>query len=94
MTLVLICVVVHLPDGRLRRRTRRRLRPAPLVRDHVPDGFLFVLGQAYEYFHLVTHGTTIPGSAYGGVFYLATGFHGLHVAAVWWRSYSCSPEPG
>ena len=25
------------------------------------------------------HGTTIPGSAYGSVFYLATGFHGLHV---------------
>ena len=29
--------------------------------------------------HLVSHGTTIPGSAYGSVFYLATGFHGLHV---------------
>src|SRR6201981_1587709 len=39
----------------------------------------FVLGQGYEYIHLVTHGTTIPSSAYGSVFYLATGFHGLHV---------------
>ena len=38
-----------------------------------------ILGQAYEYVHLVQHGTTIPGSAYGTVFYLATGFHGLHV---------------
>ena len=28
-------------------------------------GLFFVLGQAYEYIHLVTHGTTIPGSAYG-----------------------------
>ena len=36
-------------------------------------------GQGYEYIHLVTHGTTIPSSAYGSVFYLATGFHGLHV---------------
>jgi cytochrome c oxidase subunit III len=42
-------------------------------------GTFFVLGQAYEYAHLVTHGTTIPGSAYGSVFYLANGFHGLHV---------------
>ena len=90
VTLVLIASSFTCQMGVLRRRTRRRLRPAPLVRDHVPDGFLFVLGQAYEYFHLVTHGTTIPGSAYGSVFYLATGFHGLHVAAVWWRSYSCS----
>ena len=42
-------------------------------------GAFFVAGQGYEYYHLVSHGTTIPGSAYGSVFYLATGFHGLHV---------------
>jgi cytochrome c oxidase subunit 3 len=42
-------------------------------------GLFFVLGQAYEYHHLMSHGTTIPASAYGSVFYLATGFHGLHV---------------
>ncbi|OMC42782.1 cytochrome B [Mycobacterium sp. IS-2888] len=42
-------------------------------------GLFFILGQAYEYYHLTTHGTTIPSSAYGSVFYLATGFHGLHV---------------
>jgi cytochrome c oxidase subunit III len=42
-------------------------------------GTIFVLGQAYEYVNLVHEGTTIPSSAYGTVFYLATGFHGLHV---------------
>jgi cytochrome c oxidase subunit III len=42
-------------------------------------GTIFVLGQAYEYFQLVQDGTTIPSSAYGTVFYLTTGFHGLHV---------------
>lgn len=42
-------------------------------------GFVFVLGQAYEYINLVHEGTTIAGSAYGSVFYLTTGFHGLHV---------------
>jgi cytochrome c oxidase subunit III len=42
-------------------------------------GTIFVLGQANEYRHLVEAGTTIPSSPYGTVFYLATGFHGLHV---------------
>ena len=42
-------------------------------------GLFFVLGQGYEYIHLVQHGTTLSSSAYGSVFYLATGFHGLHV---------------
>jgi cytochrome c oxidase subunit III len=42
-------------------------------------GALFVLGQANEYRSLISEGTTIPASAYGTVFYLTTGFHGLHV---------------
>lgn len=42
-------------------------------------GLFFVCGQGYEYMHLVSHGTTIRSSSYGSVFYLATGFHGLHV---------------
>jgi len=43
-------------------------------------GLTFLLGQANEYHTLVTHhDTTISNSVYGTVFYLATGFHGLHV---------------
>src|SRR6201986_1407959 len=42
-------------------------------------GLFFVLGKAYEYNHRMSHGTTIPSSSYGSVFYLTTGFHGLHV---------------
>jgi cytochrome c oxidase subunit 3 len=42
-------------------------------------GLTFVLGQGYEYVQLVAEGTTISSSTYGSVFYLATGFHGLHV---------------
>ena len=42
-------------------------------------GAIFIAGQAYEYVELVHEGLTIPSSAYGTVFYLATGFHGIHV---------------
>ena len=42
-------------------------------------GAVFIAGQAFEYAELVHEGMTIPSSAYGTVFYLATGFHGLHV---------------
>ena len=42
-------------------------------------GLLFVLGQANEYRMLVHEGTTISATGYGSVFYLTTGFHGLHV---------------
>jgi cytochrome c oxidase subunit 3 len=42
-------------------------------------GAIFIAGQAFEYAELVHEGVTIPASAYGTMFYLATGFHGLHV---------------
>ena len=42
-------------------------------------GLTFVLGQAFEYVQLVHEGTSISSSTYGSVFYLTTGFHGLHV---------------
>jgi cytochrome c oxidase subunit III len=42
-------------------------------------GLIFLLGQANEYRMLVGEGTKINGDGYGSVFYLTTGFHGLHV---------------
>jgi len=42
-------------------------------------GAIFIGGQATEYAELVHENVTISDSAYGSVFYLATGFHGLHV---------------
>jgi len=42
-------------------------------------GAVFIGGQATEYAALVHEGLTIPSDAYGTVFYLTTGFHGLHV---------------
>ena len=42
-------------------------------------GAFLIAGQIYEYAVLVTEGLTLSSNAYGSVFYLATGFHGLHV---------------
>ena len=42
-------------------------------------GLIFLLGQANEYRMLVGEGIKINGDGYGSVFYLTTGFHGLHV---------------
>jgi len=43
-------------------------------------GLLFVLGQGNEYRNLVNdEGISISSDGYGSVFYLTTGFHGLHV---------------
>ncbi|HZG98747.1 MAG TPA: heme-copper oxidase subunit III [Nocardioidaceae bacterium] len=42
-------------------------------------GAVFIGGQALEYAELVHENVTIASSGYGSVFYLTTGFHGLHV---------------
>ncbi len=42
-------------------------------------GAIFIGGQALEYAELLHEGVTIPSSAYGTMFFLTTGFHGLHV---------------
>nr|WP_276320032.1 heme-copper oxidase subunit III [Haloactinopolyspora alba] len=42
-------------------------------------GAFFIGGQVFEYAELVTHGLTLSSDPYGSIFYLATGFHGLHV---------------
>lgn len=44
-------------------------------------GAVFIALQAFEYTELVEHGVTLQSDGYGSVFYLTTGFHGLHVTA-------------
>ncbi|MCA1783662.1 MAG: heme-copper oxidase subunit III [Dermatophilaceae bacterium] len=43
-------------------------------------GSVFIAGQVYEYAHLVHEGVTMASDSFGSIFYLATGFHGIHVA--------------
>ncbi|MFD7098862.1 cytochrome c oxidase subunit 3, partial [Streptomyces xanthophaeus] len=43
-------------------------------------GASFIGGQVFEYTELVMHeGMSLSSGPYGSVFYLTTGFHGLHV---------------
>jgi cytochrome c oxidase subunit 3 len=42
-------------------------------------GAIFVVGQIFEYATLVGEGLSLSSDSYGSAFYLATGFHGMHV---------------
>lgn len=43
-------------------------------------GIMFIVFQAYEYHHAYTElGLTMGAGAYGGTFFMLTGFHGFHV---------------
>jgi len=42
-------------------------------------GGIFVSGQVWEYANLIAEGVTLSSNSYGSIFYVATGFHALHV---------------
>ncbi len=42
-------------------------------------GAFFIGGQIFEYAELTGEGVTLSSDRYGSVFYLTTGFHGMHV---------------
>ncbi|USQ77995.1 aa3-type cytochrome oxidase subunit III [Ornithinimicrobium cryptoxanthini] len=43
-------------------------------------GAIFVSGQIWEYATLISEGVMINSDPYGSVFYMTTGFHGIHVS--------------
>ncbi|GAA1895403.1 cytochrome c oxidase subunit 3 [Lapillicoccus jejuensis] len=42
-------------------------------------GAFFIAGQVFEYAELTSENITLSSDRYGSVFYLTTGFHGMHV---------------
>lgn len=52
---------------------------ARMVRANFLMGAFFIGGQVYEYAKLVSEGISLSAQAYGSVFYITTGFHGMHV---------------
>ena len=42
-------------------------------------GAFFIAGQVFEYAELASENVTLSSDRYGSVFYLTTGFHGMHV---------------
>ena len=42
-------------------------------------GAMFVVGQVFEYALLTSENVSLSSDSFGSVFYLTTGFHGLHV---------------
>jgi cytochrome c oxidase subunit 3 len=42
-------------------------------------GLVFTMFQAYEYYEQIHEGFTLQDGVFGSAFYMATGFHGLHV---------------
>ncbi len=42
-------------------------------------GAFFIAGQVLEYAEMTAEGVTLSSDAYGSIFYMSTGFHGLHV---------------
>lgn len=42
-------------------------------------GAFFVAGQSFEYIDMIRENITLSSNPYGSMFYLTTGFHGLHV---------------
>ena len=59
----------------------------------VSQGLIFTGFQAYEYYEAPF---TLADSVYGSTFFVATGFHGLHVivgtlflTVIWWRAFKC-----
>jgi heme/copper-type cytochrome/quinol oxidase subunit 3 len=45
----------------------------------LPNGRSLRFWSGLEYANLVAEGVTLQSSSYGSIFYVATGFHALHV---------------
>ncbi|MBF0353144.1 MAG: heme-copper oxidase subunit III [SAR324 cluster bacterium] len=75
--LLLSAVVLHFAYRHFKHQNKSRT--VQLLTVTVLLGMIFVGMQGYEWVKLISFGLTMTSSAYGGVFYLIIGCHGLHV---------------
>ena len=74
VVLVSSSFVIYLAERALKRHDLRKFRQLLMI--SIAMGTYFLVGQAIEWSHLSFGFTT---GVFGGMFYLLTGFHGLHV---------------
>ena len=80
MTFVLICSSVTMVMALAAGQEKNKRGMMMWLAATIGGGLFFLLGQAYEWSHLIADGMTLSGDHFGSTFYVITGFHGLHVA--------------
>jgi cytochrome c oxidase subunit 3 len=86
LTMILICSSMTNVLGYAAAAAERRREATLLLALTALSGALFLVGQAHEWFGLwspglMDEGLVLGGSARATLFYVITGFHGLHVLA-------------
>lgn len=81
MTAVLLGSSVLMLLALRRARAGDRRGAARLLAATAAGGVLFLLGQALEWRHLIRAGHSLTSGTFPPTFFVATGFHGLHVLA-------------
>jgi heme/copper-type cytochrome/quinol oxidase subunit 3 len=84
MTFLLICSSVTMVKGLSAIAHADREGFRKFIGLTIVGGALFLLMQAWEWYHLIERGLTLAGnpwgaSLFGATFFIITGFHGLHV---------------
>lgn len=84
MTFVLIASSVTMVLAVEAGHRNSKAEAAKYVLYTIAGGITFLACQAWEWTHLITHGTSMAGNPYGDalfgqLFFTITGFHGLHV---------------
>jgi cytochrome c oxidase subunit 3 len=79
MTFVLICSSLTMVLALDAAKHGERSRAVRWLLATATGGIFFLLGQVYEYTHLIREGFTLPSGNFPATFFVVTSFHGAHV---------------
>jgi heme/copper-type cytochrome/quinol oxidase subunit 3 len=79
MTFVLICSSLTMVLGLDAAKRGLRREAVKWLLAPAGGGLFFLLGQVYEYSHLIHEGFTLPSGNFPATFFVVTSFHGMHV---------------